>query len=82
MSQTIKDWQEFHPRAVKLLRKRKEFLVVASDEPYVGEVWRMIRGNELRKNTWTNDDEMRYRAAQLLRATRRAADDVSPRKKV
>lgn len=64
----IEEWQESHPRAIKLLRKNKNFLVVSEDEPYFIAVYELIRSNELHNGTWTNEDEERYRAAQLLRA--------------
>ena len=66
MSQTIKEFEKFHPRAVKLLRKRKPFLVVAEDEPYYLATYEAIRANELLKDTWTEEDEFEYcRAAEL-----------------
>ena len=50
----------FHPRANKLIRKRKAFLVVAIDEPYYTQVYNIIRIEESRKGTWTVDDQRRY----------------------
>jgi len=55
-----------HPRAAKLIRNGKFFLVVAIDEPYFADVYRLIRENENRKGTWTDEDEDRF-----LNATRK-----------
>jgi len=55
----------FHPRALKLMRKRKNFVVVAVDEPYFGAVYWMIRGHEMAKGTWTPDDEKVFQAAMV-----------------
>lgn len=52
--------QMFHPRAMKLMRKQKNFLVVAEDEPYFERVYSTIRENELEKGTWSKEDERRY----------------------
>ena len=57
---SIKDFEKFHPRAVKLLRKRKPFLVVAKDEPYYLSTYEAIRANELLKGTWTEEDEFEF----------------------
>jgi hypothetical protein len=54
---------EFHPRALKLMRKRKNFLVVAEDESYFLYVYNIIRDSEKQKNTWTKEDEAKYRNA-------------------
>jgi hypothetical protein len=54
------DEEEFHPRAMKLIRKKKNFLVVAYDEPYFKEVYDMIRRNEMENHRWTTDDELNY----------------------
>lgn len=55
--------EEFHPRAMKLIRKRKNFLVVAEDEPYFDEVYRMIRQDEMWHGRWTAEDEVLFKAA-------------------
>jgi len=44
-------------RAGKLLKKGKPFIVVACDEPYYLEVYRLIRAYEKAKGTWTERDE-------------------------
>ena len=51
---------DFHPRAAKLMVKRKPFIVVAHDEPYFKEVYTMIKLEELLKGTWTKEDEKKY----------------------
>ena len=62
----IANFEAFHPRAVKLMRKRKNFLVVAEDEPYFMQVYRLIRKNEKANDTWSGEDEHIYQSAQHL----------------
>lgn len=50
----------FHPRATKLMGKRKPFLVVACDEPYYHQVYDLIRDHEMLKGTWTQEDQWHY----------------------
>ena len=57
---TIREILDNHPRAAKLMRKGKYFLVVAHDEPYYPEVYRMIRDHESEKGDWTPDDETAF----------------------
>jgi hypothetical protein len=59
----LREANDFHPRAAKLMAKRKNFVVVAVDESYFYSVYFMIRDNEVKKGTWTEDDERRYLAA-------------------
>lgn len=54
---------EFHPRAMKLIAKRKNFVAVAEDEPYFSKVYGLIRYHEQCKGTWTEGDEELYRIA-------------------
>jgi len=68
----ITEFEKFHPRAVKLLRKRKQFIVVACDEPYFMEAYSLIRSHETTKGSWSDVDERVYRDAQL----RIGADDA------
>jgi hypothetical protein len=68
----ITEFEKFHPRAVKLLRKRKQFIVVACDEPYFMEAYSLIRSHETTKGSWSDMDERVYRDAQL----RIGADDA------
>jgi hypothetical protein len=49
-----------HPRAVKLMRKRKPFIVIAVDEPYFKRAYDMIREHEQAKDQWDECDEERY----------------------
>jgi len=60
----IADFEAFHPRAVRLMRKRKNFVVVAEDEPYFMQVYRLIRKNERANGTWSDEDERIYQSAQ------------------
>ncbi len=50
----------FHPRAAKLMHKRKNFVVVAEDEPYFRQVYATIRAHEMDMDRWTGDDEKRF----------------------
>lgn len=54
---------DFHPRAAKLMQKRKKFIVIAEDEPYYTNVYGVIRDREIHFNRWTDEDEKLYRAA-------------------
>lgn len=51
-------------RAGKLLRKGKNFLVVACDEPYYMRVYHMIRNREIEIGRWTEEDEQEFAKAQ------------------
>jgi hypothetical protein len=53
----------FHPRAMKLIGKRKNFVVVAEDEPYFPTVYALIRAYEFSNGRWTDEDERIYREA-------------------
>lgn len=65
LSAQIEGFENFHARAMKLLRKHKNFLVVAEDEPYYMEVYDLIRANEEEKDTWSEADEHFYQNALL-----------------
>lgn len=54
------DAEKFHPRAMKLIRKKKDFLVVAWDESYFKQVYDLIRNSEMEKGRWTLEDESKY----------------------
>jgi len=54
------EFEKFNPRAVKLLRKQKPFVVVAEDEVYFPDVYAMIRADEISKARWTMDDQWEY----------------------
>ena len=53
----------FHPRAAKIMRKHKNFVVVTEDEPYFIKVYAMIRYHEKKIGRWSVEDEMRYAEA-------------------
>lgn len=72
MSQNV-----FHPRAQKLIEKRKPFIVVSHDEPYFGQVYALIREHEIKKGTWTNVDEIAYLALVLEQAQPPAPQGVA-----
>ena len=55
-----KKFQIFHPRAIKLLEKEKNFLVVAVDEPYYMQVYDLIRKHECETGRWSDEDEITY----------------------
>lgn len=50
-------FEKLHPRALKLMRKKKDFIVVADDEPYYLDAYKTIRAQEKQKGTWTEMDE-------------------------
>jgi len=56
-------YEAFHPRAMKLIKKEKPFIVVAEDEPYFLEVYKMIRTHEKLTNRWTEKDEVAFQDA-------------------
>lgn len=56
----IREFESFHPRAVKLIQKRKGFIVIAEDEPYFLVAYGMIRQHEQSKRTWSAEDERIY----------------------
>ncbi len=59
----LTEFEKFHPRAAKLMRKKKNFLVIAEDEPYFMFAYNIIKGHEMAKDTWTEEDERNF---QLL----------------
>jgi hypothetical protein len=58
----IADLENFHPRAMKLMRKKKNFIVIACDEPYFEMAYHQIKLEELLKGTWTEEDERIYQS--------------------
>jgi hypothetical protein len=50
----------FHPFATKLMGKRKNFVVVACDEPYFQQVYDLIREHEIKIGRWTKEDQYCY----------------------
>lgn len=53
--------ESFHPRAMKLIRKKKPFIVIAIDEPYFVKAYNLIRDYEKQKCTWSEEDEKIYK---------------------
>lgn len=60
----------FHPRAAKLMRKRKNFIVIACDESYFMDVYDLIRDSEMQKGTWTIEDQWHYDDAKVAHRAR------------
>lgn len=54
---------DFHPRAAKLMAKRKSFIVIAHDEPYFMGAYSMIAIREMQTGRWTREDELAYQLA-------------------
>jgi hypothetical protein len=52
----LTELQRKYPRAMKLMQKGAEFMVVKCDEPYAPEVAGLIRQTEQANGTWTNAD--------------------------
>ena len=61
LEKQLEEAEQFHPRAMKLLRKKKNFIVVAEDEPYFIQAYNMIRDHEIQKGTWSDEDERIYK---------------------
>lgn len=59
----IQEFEKFHPRAIKLFRKKKNFLVISEDEQYYTLTYAMIRAHEFAFGTWTEEDEKAYKQA-------------------
>ena len=57
-----KELEAFHPRAVKLMRKRKPFIVIAHDEPYFLKAYGLIRAHEKKIGRWSGEDEKIYQS--------------------
>lgn|SRR5574341_1082143 len=64
LQKELDSFEKFHPRAVKMLRKQKPFVVVACDEPYFMKVYSLIRENEIKNGRWSEEDEHIYQAAE------------------
>lgn len=64
----LEKWEKFHPRAIELLRKQKNFIVIAEDEPYFMQAYATIRSQEKITGRWSDDDERVYRAEFEKRA--------------
>lgn len=64
LKEELDSFQKFHPRAVKMLRKQKPFVVVACDEPYYMQVYSLIREHEMKIGRWSEEDERIYQAAE------------------
>ncbi len=54
------DALKFHPRAAKLMGKKKPFVVVAYDEKYFVDVYKTIRVNEIDVGRWTAEDQKKF----------------------
>lgn len=49
-----------NPRAWKLMLKQKPFVVVACDEPYFFDVYKMIRSHEIAAKRWSREDQANF----------------------
>ncbi len=67
LEKEIRELESFHPRAINLLRKKKNFLVVSDTEKYYLEVYGLIRNSERASGTWTSEDEERYQKEVKMR---------------
>ena len=52
--------KKLFPRAFKLIEKKKEFIVIAVDEPYYKAAYEMIRNEEIKNLRWNNFDEKSF----------------------
>lgn len=76
LEKDLQEMQEFHPRAVKLMKKKKYFVVVADDEDYFEMVYNEIRSSETLKGTWMPEDERIYRSMMGRLLIRHGAEMV------
>ena len=54
-----------HPRVLKLLNKNRRFIVIGEHEPYYMQAYALIREQEMKQGTWTENDRVAFAAAQL-----------------
>jgi hypothetical protein len=52
-----------YPRVAKLIRAKKNFIIIAEHEPYFVDAYGMIRQQERMQGTWTAEDENLFRQA-------------------
>lgn len=55
------------PRLAKVLMSGKYFIVVTHTEPYFREVYDLIRNNEMKNGTWTDECEDIYQKSKGLK---------------
>lgn len=63
LRQKLEVAKEFHPRAMSLIEKQQNFVVVANDEPYFEQVYSLIREDRLKTSRWSIEDENNYKRA-------------------
>ncbi|MEA4908657.1 MAG: hypothetical protein VB089_13605 [Anaerolineaceae bacterium] len=56
----LQEMRQFHPRAMKLIAQRKNFIVVSQSEFYFNHVYAIIRSSEAASGTWSLEDEAVY----------------------
>jgi hypothetical protein len=64
LQEELNEIEKFHPRAVKLIRKRRNFLVVSEYEPYFMKAYELIRDHEWKMGTWSDDDQRAFETAK------------------
>ena len=62
-----------HPRAEKLLDRGEPFLVIAEHEPYYLKAYSMIRDQEIKQGTWSEEDERIFKEAWERKSASKAA---------
>jgi hypothetical protein len=60
-TQKLLDYIGNYPRTMSVLQKDKPHIIITYTEPYFLKAYGMIRENEEKQGTWTNDDEILYR---------------------
>lgn len=48
-------------RAQRVEKTGRHFIVIAEDEPYFAEAYGLVRLEETRRGTWTDEDEAAFR---------------------
>lgn len=60
LKKEAEEMELFHRKAWKLLVQRKNFVVVAEDEPFFIDVYAFIRVQKQKEGDWSEFDEYRY----------------------
>ena len=51
------------PKLIKMLHSKKQFIIIGEHEPYYMHAYNMIRNQEQKQKTWTEECEAAYRQA-------------------
>lgn len=51
------------PKLIKMLHSKKQFIIIGEHEPYYMHAYNMIRNQETKQGTWTEDCERAFKIA-------------------